>query len=93
MVSPAPHSPSAARRSCRVVRGPSSKRVVTASGDEAARLWDAQSGKELQRLTHEGGDPSSLAAAPTAAPSSPRAPTGRPDCGTPSATSCNASRR
>ena len=34
---------------------PDGSTVVTASGDKTARLWDAQSGKELQRLTHEGG--------------------------------------
>ena len=33
---------------------PDGRTVVTASFDNTARLWDAASGKELQRLTHEG---------------------------------------
>ncbi len=32
---------------------PDGRTVVTASWDHTARLWDAASGKELQRLTHE----------------------------------------
>ncbi len=31
---------------------PDSRTVVTAGMDNTARLWDAASGKELQRLTH-----------------------------------------
>ncbi len=33
---------------------PDGRTVLTASDDNTARLWDAASGKELQRLTHEG---------------------------------------
>ena len=33
---------------------PDGRTVVTASFDNTARLWDAASGKELQRLTHDG---------------------------------------
>ena len=33
---------------------PDGRTIVTASWDKTARLWDAASGKELQRLTHEG---------------------------------------
>ena len=33
---------------------PDGRTVVTASRDQTARLWDAASGKELQRLTHDG---------------------------------------
>ena len=32
---------------------PDGRTILTASGDKTARLWDAASGKELQRLTHE----------------------------------------
>ena len=50
-----------------------------------ARLWDAASGKELRRLTHEGRGDRRRRSAPTAAPSSPPAWTGPPGCGTPPA--------
>ena len=33
---------------------PDSRALVTASGDGTARLWDAASGKELQRFKHNG---------------------------------------
>ena len=58
--------------------------VVTASGDKTARLWDAQTGQEIQRLPHE--DMVQAAAfSPTDAPSSPVATTIPPGCGTPEA--------
>ncbi|MDR3232445.1 MAG: hypothetical protein LBT46_02040 [Planctomycetaceae bacterium] len=33
---------------------PDGKRVVTASDDDTARIWDAETGKELQKLGHTG---------------------------------------
>ena len=33
---------------------PDGARIVTASDDKTARLWDAGTGKELARLAHEG---------------------------------------
>ena len=34
---------------------PDVRTVLTASNDKTARLWDAASGKELQRLPHDAG--------------------------------------
>jgi WD40 repeat protein len=33
---------------------PDGTTVLTASADQTARLWKASSGKDLQRLTHDG---------------------------------------
>ena len=40
---------------CAASFSPDGRTVVTASDDKTARLWDAASGKELQRLTHDDG--------------------------------------
>ena len=34
---------------------PDGTRIVTASQDNTARVWDATTGKELARLGHDGG--------------------------------------
>ena len=37
-----------------VTFSPDGKQLATASDDNTARLWDAATGKELQRLSHDG---------------------------------------
>ena len=43
---------------------PDGKRIVTASGDQTARIWDAATGEELRQLTGHTGSVNSAAYSP-----------------------------
>ena len=61
---------------------------MTASFDNTARLWEAESGKQIAVLKgHTGVGVRARRSAPTASASSPRLPTTRRGCGTPRAAS------
>ena len=61
---------------------PDGRRVVTASLDKTARVWDAATGEELARLRgHNGSGAAAPPSAPTAAASSPPARRDRPGLG------------
>ena len=70
---------------------PDGKRIVTASADNTARLWDAESGKQIasrsKAIRLRCG---ARRSAPTASASSPRLTTTRRGCGTPRAASRSA---
>ena len=73
---------------------PDGKRIVTASEDKTARLWDAETGKPIGEPLkgHDGCVCRARRSAPTASASSPRLRTRRRGCGTPRPASRSASR-
>ncbi len=86
----AAHSSRMRARCGRRRSAPTAARSLTASDDKTARLWDAASGKELQRLTHEGYGASGVVQPRRPHGRSPPATTRPPGCGTsPAARNCN----
>ena len=71
---------------------PDGKRVVTASLDKTARIWDAETGKPVGEAMTHGGGSTPPASAPTASAWSRRRRTRRPASGTPRPASPWASR-
>ena len=73
---------------------PDGKRIVTASVDKTARLWDAETGKQIGAPLRRPRAPRVIArrSAPTASASSPRLRTRPRGCGTPRPASKSARR-
>ena len=64
---------------------PDGERVVTASGDKTARIWDAEAARRSRSCRGHAGSVGAPPSAPTARGSSPRARTGPRGSGTPTA--------
>ena len=57
-------SPATATRVSSAAYSPDGKSIVTASGDQTARIWDAATGEELRQLTGHTGSVNSAAYSP-----------------------------